>query len=122
ADVWRFEQVIINLCTNARDVMPNGGTLTLRTSVEGDRWVRIDVEDTGPGIPADVLPHIFEPFYTTKGAGQGTGLGLAGAFSFAAQSGGSISAENRGEGGARFTMRVPLAYRERPGDVPLATA
>jgi signal transduction histidine kinase len=70
-----LNQVWTNLIDNALDAMAGSGTLTLRTARDADRLV-VEVEDTGPGIPADVRPRIFEPFFTTKPVGEGTGLGL----------------------------------------------
>jgi signal transduction histidine kinase len=108
ADAAMIEQVLLNLAVNARDAMPQGGRLTLRTSIatatdlppnlpaalRGEGFVRIDVADTGRGITADCLPHIFEPFFTTKEVGKGTGLGLATAFGIAQQHGGWLSVES----------------------------
>src|SRR3978361_70091 len=90
ADLSQFEQVIVNLAVNARDAMPDGGKLTVRTAnVSADEaqklsykgmpaadYVRIDVTDTGTGIPSDIVDKIFEPFFSTKEVGKGTGLGL----------------------------------------------
>ncbi len=73
--VSSLNQVWTNLIDNAVDALPVGGSLTVRTVREGD-FVKVLIEDNGPGIPADVLPHIFEPFYTTKPVGEGSGLGL----------------------------------------------
>ena len=90
-DIHQFEQVIINLAVNARDAMPNGGTLSVRTynvSEEDSRainaelmppgeYVAVEVEDTGTGIPPEILNKIWEPFFSTKEVGKGTGLGLS---------------------------------------------
>ena len=75
ANAAQLELALLNLVTNALDAMPDGGTLTLRGFVTAG-GVRLEVEDTGDGIPADLLPHLFEPWVTTKPVGQGTGLGL----------------------------------------------
>ena len=81
ADRQKLRQVFLNLFTNAGDAMPHGGTLTLRCRADslagGKAAVRIEVADTGPGIPADHLEKVFDPYFTTKEEGQGTGLGLA---------------------------------------------
>ena len=87
-DASELELALLNLAVNARDAMPNGGSLTItakmvvltgKPSVEGlqGEFVAITVADTGTGIPAEVLPHVFEPFFTTKEVGKGTGLGLS---------------------------------------------
>jgi len=98
--------VFINLLLNARDAMPDGGTIRVRGTVAGDKAV-ITVEDEGTGIPAAHLHSIFRPFFTTKGS-RGTGLGLSMAYGVMARAGGSITAANRPEGGAVFTLTFPL--------------
>ncbi|MCJ7678055.1 MAG: PAS domain S-box protein [Anaerolineales bacterium] len=121
ADSTRLQQVFLNLAANARDAMPDGGELRIglkRLTFEAGgplpypeispgSWVRITFEDTGTGIPADDLPYLFEPFYSTKGA-EGTGLGLAQAFGIVRQHGGHILAESPPGAGARFTIYLPL--------------
>lgn len=127
-DLWikidpsQLEQIFLNLVVNAKDVMPQGGDISLLASSvqETQEWhcrgqvmapgayVRIVIEDQGSGIPADVLEHVFDPYFTTKEVGQGTGLGLATVDGILTQAGGSIWAENRSEGGARFIIRLPL--------------
>jgi CheY-like chemotaxis protein len=92
------------------DDMPSGGVLTVRTENRpGDR-VALAVSDTGIGIPPEVAERIFEPFFSTKPAGQGTGLGLSLAYSFARQSGGDISVTSH-PGGTTFTLEFPRAHR-----------
>ncbi len=109
----RLQQVIMNLTLNARDAIQDqshGGTIWLRTrSVEADGKIVATVEDDGPGIPDDVLPRVFEPFFTTKPTGKGTGLGLSVSYQIIRQMGGTIMAENRAEGGARFTITLDAA-------------
>ena len=115
-DVWpievdpgRLADAVLNLAINARDAMPAGGVLTVRTENRpGDR-VAITVTDTGVGISADVAERIFEPFFSTKPAGQGTGLGLSLAYAFARQSGGDISVTSHPGGGTTFTLEFPRA-------------
>jgi PAS domain S-box-containing protein len=120
ADPMQFDQVLVNLCANARDAMPDGGRVTVRlervATDSRDAFVRIGVEDTGKGIAHDVLPRIFEPFFTTKDVGKGTGLGLASAQGFAQQAGGSLSVDTTGASGTCFALRLPLA--SRPGRGP----
>ncbi|MFT4712556.1 MAG: PAS domain S-box-containing protein [Candidatus Azotimanducaceae bacterium] len=104
----QLEQVILNLLSNAKDAMAESGDETkilLRVFEDGE-GVHITSEDTGGGIPEDVLPRIFEPFYTTKEMGKGTGLGLSVSYGIVIDMGGSIVAENT-DNGARFTITLP---------------
>jgi C4-dicarboxylate-specific signal transduction histidine kinase len=105
----QMEQVILNLLTNARDAIEESegiAKITVRVS-ESDKAVQITVQDTGKGIPADVLHRIFEPFYTTKEMGRGTGLGLSVSYGIVRDMQGTIVAENIDDG-ARFTITVPI--------------
>ena len=116
-----IEQVLTNLLTNAFQASERGGQVRLAVVSTADR-VEFRVEDDGAGIAPDVMPRLFEPFYTTKGPGQGTGLGLAVSHTIIEQHGGSIVAENRNEGGrgARFIVRLPFDRRPvPPSAVPL---
>ena len=97
---------IMNLCVNAFDAMPRGGTLTLRTSCEGSQ-VNLLVGDTGDGIPADILPRVTEPFFTTKPVGRGTGLGLAMVYGTVKAHGGSLDIQSEVGVGTRITLRFP---------------
>ncbi|WNG34942.1 sensor histidine kinase [Archangium violaceum] len=97
--------VLINLLLNARDAMPRGGTIRVRGRHAADRVV-LTVEDEGTGIPKELLPSIFRPFFTTKGE-QGTGLGLSMAYGVVSRAGGTLTAANRPEGGAVFTLSFP---------------
>jgi two-component system, cell cycle sensor histidine kinase and response regulator CckA len=128
ADPGQLEQVLMNLAVNARDAMPTGGTLRLRTqNVEIDAaaarerpglkpgaYASIVVEDTGCGIDAASLPHIFEPFFTTKGPGRGTGLGLATVYGIVKQSDGYISVDSTLGEGTRFAVLLPRADAPTP--------
>ena len=113
-----FRQVLLNLVLNARDAMPNGGVVTVRARLEGS-VVLIEVRDQGTGIAAEHLPRLFDPFFTTKGK-RGTGLGLSIAYSVVSRSGGDISAANAREGGAVFTLRLPVAQEQRRTAKPAA--
>ena len=93
---------------NAVEAMPDGGEVRVGASVRDERLV-IEVADTGPGIPEENLPRLFEPFFTRKQGGQGTGLGLVISKDLVEKQGGSLTAANRPEGGARFTISIPLA-------------
>src|SRR5262249_46743838 len=103
-DPAALEAAVLNVALNARDAMPNGGTLTIRTARVGmpDPPVRqeelkpgayavLALEDTGSGMPPDVVARVFEPFFTTKSGGRGTGLGLSMVYGFAKQSGGAVA-------------------------------
>ncbi len=123
ADPTQMGQVLMNLCVNARDAMPDGGRLTLKTencaltggdlsaSPEGESgdFVRLCVEDTGVGIEPAILPRIFEPFFTTKGPGGGTGLGLAMIYTIVKQANGWIECRSRVGHGTVFTLYLPRA-------------
>ena len=119
ADPSQLEQVFLNLITNAEyaihDHQQKAGTLTIATSVvpdnSGGETVVIEFSDTGTGIPIDVLPKLFNPFFTTKGVGKGTGLGLSTSYGIIKGHGGEIYAGNRAEGGAVFTIKLPVQRR-----------
>jgi two-component system cell cycle sensor histidine kinase/response regulator CckA len=121
ADRGQIEQVLMNLGGNARDAMPEGGSLTIRTSNRelaaseagamdglgpGD-YVAMSVTDTGVGMPEHVRRHVFEPFFTTKAQGEGTGLGLATIYGIVKQSGGGIFVESEENKGTIFTIFLP---------------
>ncbi|MEM9730699.1 MAG: ATP-binding protein [Myxococcota bacterium] len=99
-------QVLVNLLNNARQASPEGRPVTISTTAVGGE-VRIDVEDHGDGVPAELADRIFEPFFTTKPQGKGTGLGLSVSRQILRRFGGSLSYAARGEGGSRFTVTLP---------------
>ena len=120
ADISQLEQVLMNLSVNARDAMPGGGELHIRTRPEcpvpsslpegglsADGWVVLEVEDTGVGMGEEVLRRLFEPFFTTKSAGRGTGLGLATCYGIVTAHGGRIDVDSRPNDGARFRVLLP---------------
>jgi signal transduction histidine kinase len=114
APIWArgggVRSVCMNLVMNAVQAMPQGGTLTIRTRGHGSA-IFIEVEDTGPGIPVEMLGRIWDPFYTTKPPGTGTGLGLSIAKKIVEQHSGSMKVENLEPHGARFTVELPARIR-----------
>ncbi len=122
ADRSQIHQVLLNLCVNARDAMPNDGAITLATGVEAgeelrhsfggasaERYVFIAVTDTGTGISERVKPHIFEPFYTTKERGKGTGLGLSVVYGVVNNHRGFVQVDSEPGRGTTFKVYLPLA-------------
>jgi signal transduction histidine kinase len=109
-DVQRFQEVLLNLLLNSVQALgPRPGRITLKAAAdEAARQVIITVQDTGPGIPAEVRGRIFDPFFTTKSDNQGTGLGLAVAYGIIKQHRGSIAVESEPGQGATFIIRLPL--------------
>jgi len=114
-DIQQLNHLFMNIILNAAEAMDGHGKLLVITDLmpEGDR-IAIEISDTGPGIPEDVLPHIFEPFYTTKEEGKGTGLGLSLAYRIVESHRGRLTAKNRPEGGASFCIELPL--KQENGD------
>ena len=106
----KLQQVFLNLFLNARDAMESGGSLAVATWSE-DGFARIQVADTGPGIPAEHLARIYDPFFTTKGAKKGTGLGLAVTYGIVREHGGNIEVDSRPGAGSRFQVELPLARK-----------
>jgi len=106
ANLSRVEQVLLNLIVNARDAMPVGGRIVVRTRSEASMVV-VEVEDTGLGIPAGMEGRIFEPFFTTKDAGKGTGIGLALVAETLNDWGGVVEVASSEGHGAKFTLRIP---------------
>jgi two-component system C4-dicarboxylate transport sensor histidine kinase DctB len=114
AEAGRLEQVLVNLLRNGLDAMlgQTDPCLEVRAerSINGSgENIEIAVRDHGPGLPDEVLHHLFEPFYTTKPAGEGLGLGLAISLTIVESYGGTLSADNAPDGGAIFTLTLPAA-------------
>ncbi len=138
-DLWtvrgnptQIHQVLLNLCVNARDAMPQGGTLWLRAEnrraaegasgagsppVEAGAFVLLEVIDTGTGIPPELLERIWDPFFTTKGEGRGTGLGLATVRGIAANHGGLVSVESEAGRGTKFRVLLPATSQHEGGAI-----
>jgi len=134
ADRGHVEQVVLNLVSNARDAMPGGGEIHVRVrTVTGDdaraagstvaavRQALLEVADAGVGMTPETVARIFEPFYTTKPRGQGTGLGLSTVHGIVGQNGGCVAVDTAPGRGARFRVFLPLAARSGAAE-PLARA
>jgi signal transduction histidine kinase len=106
-DVPRIKQVFLNIINNAVYAMKDGGSLTIRTTA-ASQAVRIAFEDSGPGIPPDVLSRIFDPFFTTKPEVSGTGLGLSVSLGIVQSHGGTIDVDSTVGKGSTFTITLPL--------------
>jgi two-component system, NtrC family, sensor kinase len=128
-DIGELELAILNLGSNARDAMPNGGTLTLSArnttlggSIESEGptgdFVAVAVRDTGVGIRSDVLPKVFDPFFTTKDVGRGTGIGLSQVYEFASESGGTATVSSELGRGTEVTIYLPRCREALPGQEP----
>ena len=123
ADPTQIEQVLMNLCLNARDAMPRGGRLVIQTQdveidaefcqlhsyVQAGRYALLSVSDTGSGMDARTIEHIFEPFFTTKEPGKGTGLGLATVYGVAKQHGGFVQVQSEVGRGSTFQVYLPVS-------------
>ena len=121
ADISQFEQVVVNLAVNARDAMPDGGKLDIRTANVGTAeaarlqykgmpaadYVQVEVADTGTGIPAEIIDKIFDPFFSTKEVGKGTGLGLSTVYGIVKQTGGFIYPDSKPGKGTTFRIFLP---------------
>jgi CheY-like chemotaxis protein len=116
ADATQLEMAILNLAINARDAMPEGGSLTIASharridqhpSLEPGDYVELMVVDTGVGMPAEVVARAFDPFFTTKGVGKGTGLGLSQVYGFAKQSGGFVAVDSAPGQGTKMMIYLP---------------
>jgi two-component system cell cycle sensor histidine kinase/response regulator CckA len=135
ADLVQLEQVVVNLVVNARDAMPNGGSIALRTrnvteqeaqgfsytGMPAADYVLIEVEDTGTGMPAEIMEKIFEPFFSTKELGKGTGLGLSTVYGIVKQSSGFIYVDSVVGQGTTFRIFLPR-YVPAEGETPVKQA
>ncbi|MGB0583149.1 MAG: ATP-binding protein, partial [Limisphaerales bacterium] len=132
ADATQLHQVLLNLAINARDAMPDGGTLTfaaenvtlteprtfLGESIDPGRYIRLLTTDTGTGIPADRIGRIFEPFFTSKTQGQGTGLGLPTSLGIVRSHHGLIEVSSKPGAGTVFTVLLPAAETNEADSAP----
>ncbi len=136
-DQGQMEQVLVNLAVNARDAMGTGGTLSIKTrnfmnkekrpmvgtdEMPAGEWVVIDVVDTGTGIPPEVLARVFDPFFSTKPLGQGTGLGLSTVYGIIRQSGGYVGVDTHVGQGTTFSIYLPRVSGEAVAQVQTVTS
>jgi len=129
-DPTGLETALLNAVLNARDAMPSGGQLTIKTengSRDEDEVVLLSIADTGEGIPPEALERVFEPFFTTKPTGKGTGLGLSQIHGFAIQSGGGIDIQSKVGSGTTVTIHIPRSHKQsartdaKSGDISVPT-
>ena len=131
-DLWtvcvdpnRIEQVLMNMAVNARDAMPEGGTLSIETAnrvlragemsgLSPGEYIRVAIRDTGIGMDEKTQEQVFEPYFTTKEMGRGTGLGLAMAYGTVTQSGGGITIDSRPGEGCEIAMLLPRSTENSP--------
>jgi len=113
ADFDQLQQVCTNLILNAIQAMPDGGRLTIHTSVDSNGQLRIAVQDTGCGISPENMRKLFTPFFTTKGKGKGVGLGLAVAYGIIQRHQGRIEVQSKEGEGTTFTIYLPLYHEEK---------
>lgn len=106
----QINQVFMNILVNAAHAIDDHGTITVRTGVGQDGWVWVEISDSGKGIEADKIPHIFDAFFTTKPAGEGTGLGLALSRDIMRKHGGEIEVHSEPGNGTTFTLRLPTRH------------
>ena len=125
-DARHMHQALLNLCLNARDAMPDGGViliqsttgvltdscLTMQANYSSNHYVCVSVTDTGTGMSEDVQQHLFEPFYTTKEIGKGTGLGLAVTFGVIQQAGGHLEFSSSPGHGTTFEIYLPACLKD----------
>ncbi|QTA78213.1 Two component system sensor histidine kinase, PAS domain-containing [Desulfonema limicola] len=116
-DIRQVNHVFMNIILNAAEAMEGNGKLTIKTNTSDDnKYICIEMTDTGPGITDDVLSHIFEPFYTTKEAGKGTGLGLSMVYSIVETHQGSITAKSKVGEGTTFLIKFPVNPVQKNGE------
>ena len=109
----KLQQVFTNLIINARDAMFGGGTITLTTDFENEDEIIIEVSDTGSGIEPENINKIYDPFFTTKGVGSGTGLGLAVSYGIVQEHAGAITATSEVGEGTTFQLIFPVAQEQQ---------
>src|SRR5262245_12577338 len=110
-DVPRLKQVFLNIINNAVYAMKDGGALTIKTIASGDK-IHVAFQDTGPGIPPDILGRIFDPFFTTKPEVSGTGLGLSVSLGIVQSHGGAVDVQSTPGQGSTFTIILPIKFEE----------
>jgi len=119
-DAGSLNHALVNLCHNAMEAMPGGGTLTLRTTLAEPDWIDLYVEDTGCGMAPEVLAHVLEPFYTTKGGSSGAGLGLSIVHGVIKAHGGSVDITSQPGRGTSVRLRIPRIPAPVQAEAPRA--
>jgi len=112
ADFGQLQQVFVNLVVNAIEATPEGGRITIRSSLDDSGWVRVSVQDTGCGISRDNMEKLFTPFFTTKGLEKGVGLGLAVSYGIIERHGGRIEVQSEVGKGSTFSVYLPVCKQE----------
>ena len=121
-DAGNLNGALVNVCLNAVDAMPNGGTLTFRTVLDGQDWVEVSIEDNGEGMTPEVLAHVTEPFFTTKEVGKGTGLGLSMAYGVIKAHGGTMEISSQFQKGTTVRLRFPRIQAPAPKETHAESA
>jgi len=113
-DENQIQQALVALFVNAVEAMPQGGDLNLTVTRDSSGGVRLDIADTGAGIAAEDIPHLFEPFFSTKKEGKGVGLGLSVVYGILERHEGTVSVQSEPGRGTRFTLTFPPAEKHHP--------
>ncbi|MBW1792040.1 MAG: GHKL domain-containing protein, partial [Deltaproteobacteria bacterium] len=111
-----LQQVFLNLFNNALDAIEQNGSIDITTR-EDKKFIFVEIADSGPGIDPKIMNQIFDPFFTTKDPGKGTGLGMSICYDIMKKLGGSIRVKNRKEGGAIFSLAIPIRDRSQSSEV-----
>jgi hypothetical protein len=114
---YKLQQVFLNLLLNARDAMPKGGWVSISTAVDGNEGI-VEVSDTGVGIPSEHIARIYDPFFTTKPEGRGTGLGLSVTYGIVREHGGTLACDSDVGQGTRFRLALPMMLDPAAEPVP----
>jgi two-component system, NtrC family, sensor kinase len=120
-DFGQLQQVFINLIVNAIQAMPGGGELTIQSSSAAAGFIKVSVQDTGCGIPPENMEKLFTPFFSTKDAVKGVGLGLAVSYGIIERHGGRIEVHSQVGHGSTFSVYLPVFHEEVKSPAPVAS-